>query len=53
SDVSDRTLNCTDCGAEFVFSVREQAFYAEKKFPPPVRCRPCNNEKKLRMAQYD
>ena len=28
----DKTLICRDCGAEFVFTAGEQAFYAEKGF---------------------
>lgn len=29
----DKTLSCKDCGREFVFSVSEQEFYAEKDLP--------------------
>ena len=28
--MADKTLTCKDCGAEFVFTEGEQAFYAEK-----------------------
>ncbi len=28
--MGDKTLNCKDCGAEFIFSEGEQAFYKEK-----------------------
>ena len=28
----DKTLKCKECGAEFVFTAGEQAFYAEKGF---------------------
>ena len=35
----DKTLICRDCGAEFVFTAGEQAFYAEKGFQnEPSRC---------------
>ena len=27
----DETLKCEDCGQEFVFTVGEQEFYAEKR----------------------
>ena len=30
--MEDKTLVCKDCGAEFVFTAGEQAFYAEKGF---------------------
>lgn len=38
----DKTLACRECGAEFVFSASEQAFYAEKGFQnEPGRCPAC------------
>ncbi len=38
----DKTLVCRDCGKEFVFTVGEQEFYAEKGFQnEPTRCREC------------
>lgn len=41
-EFSDRILKCTDCGAEFVFSAGEQAFFREKQFTnDPKRCRQC------------
>lgn len=46
---TDITLVCKDCGAEFVFSAGEQAFYAEKGFTnQPVRCPACRKAKKQR-----
>ena len=43
----DKTLVCRDCGAEFVFSAGEQAFYAEKGFQnEPTRCRSCRQARK-------
>ena len=39
---SDRVLRCADCGAEFIFTVGEQRFYAEKGFKnEPKRCKSC------------
>lgn len=36
------TLKCKDCGAEFVMTESEQAFYKEEGFQNlPVRCGPC------------
>ncbi|CCO08103.1 zinc-ribbon domain containing protein [Desulforamulus hydrothermalis] len=47
---SDRTLTCRDCGAEFVFTVREQEFFAEKGFQnDPSRCPSCRAARKQRM----
>ena len=28
----DKTLNCRDCGEDFVFTANEQEFYASKGF---------------------
>ena len=45
--MSDKTLVCKDCGKDFVFSVREQEFYAEKGFTnEPSRCSDCRKAKK-------
>jgi CxxC-x17-CxxC domain-containing protein len=38
----DETLVCRDCGEEFVFTARDQEFFAEKGFMnKPVRCKTC------------
>ena len=40
--MADRTLKCKDCGADFIFTEGEQAFYKEKGFEnDPVRCLAC------------
>ena len=40
--IADRTLNCKDCGTNFVFTAQEQEFYARMGFQnDPVRCPPC------------
>jgi len=42
-------LTCKDCGNQFVFSAREQQFFAEKGFQnQPQRCRDC---RQVRRAQ--
>lgn len=39
---NDRTLQCKDCGDEFVFSAGEQRFFAEKGLNhEPQRCAAC------------
>lgn len=46
-ELQDKTIVCKDCGAEFVFSVGEQQFYAEKGFTnEPVRCKECRAKRK-------
>ncbi len=43
----DKTLTCRDCGAQFVFTAGEQAFYAEKGFQnEPTRCKSCRDARK-------
>lgn len=45
--MQDKTLACKDCGASFIFSVRDQEFYAEKGFEnEPQRCRDCRSARK-------
>jgi CxxC-x17-CxxC domain-containing protein len=50
--VEDKTLTCKDCAAPFVFSVRDQEFYAEKGFEnEPQRCRDCRTSRKAQAGQ--
>ncbi len=43
----DKTLNCRDCGADFVFTAAEQDFFAEKGFTnEPSRCPECRAARK-------
>ena len=52
----DETLVCEDCGKEFVFSVGEQEFYAEKGLVnKPKRCPDCRKARrqKNRRKMYD
>jgi DNA-directed RNA polymerase subunit RPC12/RpoP len=45
--MEDKTLKCADCGVDFVFTVREQEFYAEKGFNnEPKRCPDCRRKRK-------
>ncbi len=46
----DKTIVCKDCGAEFVFTEREQEFYASKNFSEPVRCKACRDARKAQKA---
>lgn len=46
-ELKDKNIICKDCGETFVFSVNEQAFYAEKGFTnEPARCKTCRDKKK-------
>ncbi len=45
--MEDKNISCRDCGTSFVFSVRDQQFYAEKGFEnEPQRCRDCRTSRK-------
>lgn len=44
---TDKTLNCKECGSEFVFTAGEQEFYAERGFVnEPQRCKGCRDARK-------
>ncbi len=46
-EYKDKTIKCIDCGSEFVFTARDQAFYKEQGFNnEPKRCRECRNKRK-------
>lgn len=48
----DKVLTCRECGAEFIFSAGEQAFYAEKGLVnEPARCRDCRRRRKQQERQ--
>jgi len=54
TNMSDKNLNCSDCGAEFVFTQGEQDFYAEKGFTnEPRRCPDCRRQKKQERRNYN
>lgn len=43
----DKTIICKDCGASFVFSEQEQAFFKEKGYEnEPQRCPDCRAARK-------
>ncbi len=45
--MEDKNIACKECGRDFVFSVRDQQFYAEKGFQnEPQRCRDCRQARK-------
>jgi CxxC-x17-CxxC domain-containing protein len=50
--LEDKTLTCKDCGGQFVFSAREQQFFAEKGFQnQPQRCRECRQTRRLQNGE--
>src|ERR671911_1366 len=58
-EFQDKTLNCVDCGTEFLWTAGEQLFFADKNFKnEPKRCKSCtrarrDNDELLGMRQGD
>ena len=51
AEYKDKTIKCVDCGTEFVFTARDQAFYHEQGFTnEPKRCKPCRDKRKQEKA---
>ena len=44
----DKTINCQDCGRDFIFTEEEQNYYAERGFQDPKRCKACRMARKRR-----
>lgn len=42
----DVTIKCADCGKEFVWSAKDQEFYAAHNFAAPKRCPDCRHARK-------
>jgi CxxC-x17-CxxC domain-containing protein len=42
----DIQLQCSDCGQEFSFTAADQAFFSERGFSTPKRCKSCRMAKK-------
>ena len=54
--LSDRTLTCADCGAEFIFTTGEQEFFNSRGFTnDPKRCQACRSSRRaeMRSGNYD
>lgn len=51
TEYQDKNIKCVDCGTEFVFTARDQAFYVEKGFTnEPKRCKECRAKRKAEKA---
>ena len=42
----DLLLTCSDCGQEFTFSSDDQAFFRDRGYSTPKRCKACRQAKK-------
>jgi CxxC-x17-CxxC domain-containing protein len=50
SMTQDLLLTCSDCGQEFTFSNEDQAFFRERGYSTPKRCKACRQAKKNEQA---
>jgi len=44
--MADITINCVDCKNDFVWSERDQEFYADHNYDKPKRCKSCRDKRK-------
>ncbi len=45
----DKSIQCSDCGREFTFSVKDQEFFQSKGFTnEPKRCPECRQVRKTK-----
>src|SRR5580658_8005538 len=42
----DQQLQCSDCGQSFTFTAEDQAFFRERGYSAPKRCKSCRQAKK-------
>ncbi|MCK4343449.1 MAG: zinc-ribbon domain containing protein [Phycisphaerae bacterium] len=50
-ELEDKTIECCDCGQEFVHSADDQQRYAERGFThEPKRCRECREKRKAQSG---
>jgi uncharacterized membrane protein YsdA (DUF1294 family) len=51
SKMPGQTITCRNCGNKFIWTEREQSFYAKNNFSPPKRCPACLKKSKAFSAQ--
>jgi uncharacterized membrane protein YsdA (DUF1294 family) len=44
--MSDKIIECVECGRTFVWSSGEQRYYREHRLDPPKRCEACRSQRK-------
>ena len=52
SEFEDRQLTCADCGKDFQWDAKDQAFFAERDFQPPKRCKECRQARKQSQRDF-
>ena len=51
--LTDKTINCTDCQQDFVFTVKEQEFFAKMGFKPTRRCVSCRAKRRAGLSNTE
>jgi len=46
----DQELLCSDCGQSFSFTTEDQAFFTERGYSAPKRCKQCRQAKKQEQS---
>ncbi len=49
--MEDKTIKCSECQEEFVFTAGEQEFYQTKGLNDPKKCRACRDKFKAEKAK--
>lgn len=50
---TDKTLQCSDCGATFTFTAEEQEFFATKGYTnEPKRCPACREARRAQPSSF-
>ena len=50
-EFQDKSLDCVDCGAPFIWTAGEQLFFADKNFKnEPKRCKSCKAKRAARPS---
>lgn len=50
-ETQDQLITCQDCGQTFTFTAGEQAYYQERGFFAPKRCKVCRSQRKRERSQ--
>jgi hypothetical protein len=53
SERQDKTIVCSDCNTEFIWTAGEQEFYAINNLADPKRCPDCRKARKAARKQQN
>lgn len=51
--MADKKIICKVCGTEFLFTERDQAFFAERGYTAPQSCRECRAKRKAEQGGFN